>query len=376
MSKRKMTKKQRGLVALCSTFFIISMSVALPLATELLYGWSQGAYAQTSNAANAVNPRSGVWRDVRDGVKGYSSVKGEGAATLIQSGGNSWRDAKNSTLAKTLPWLIVAMLVLLLLYHLFHGRNRIDHELSGRKVKRWNGFERVVHWVTAITFIILAITGLSMMLGKAMLGWTIGGSPIISKAAFAAWTQIAMQSHNLIGPVFCVGILLMIVMWVWHNIPNATDLKWFAKGGGLFGKAHPSAGRMNGGEKVWFWILATLGVVVCVSGVVMLAPMLGWTLPEALSGRGAIQQANILHGLLAVIWTAVALGHIYIGTAGTEGAFEGMSTGYVSEEWARQHHDQWFNKIAAQGNADGYVDDAELEIMRRENAQTELGTSR
>lgn len=373
MSRKKMTKKQRGRVALWSVFAIVSLSIALPLATQAIYGWSS-AHAQASDAAPK-SARSEFWKAVRQGAEGYSAVKGEGAATLVASGGNEWRDTKNSPLVKALPWLIVAVFLVLLLYHIFHGRNRIDHELSGRKVKRWNGFERVVHWVTAISFIILAITGLSLMLGKAMLSWKIGETALISKQAFAAWAQIAMQSHNLIGPVFCVTILLMIVMWIWHNIPTATDLKWFAKGGGLFGKAHPSAGRMNGGEKVWFWILATLGVVVCITGVVMLAPLVGWTLPEALTGREAAQQSNLLHGILAVIWTAVALGHIYIGTAGTEGAFEGMSTGYVSEEWAKQHHDLWYNEVASKGQAGGYVSSADLELMERENERAGLGNS-
>ena len=247
------------------------------------------------------------------------------------------------------------MLAALLLYHVVHGRNRIDQELSGRKVKRWTGFERIVHWVTAISFIILAITGLSMMFGKAMLAWTIGGSPVISKAAFASWAQISLSTHNIIGPVFSVGIALMIIMWIWFNIPTWTDLKWFAKGGGLFGDAHPSAGRMNGGEKVWFWILATLGVVVCITGIVMVAPLMGWTLPEVLTGRTILQQSNLFHGILAVIWTAVALGHIYIGTAGTEGAIEGMATGYVSEEWAKQHHDLWYEKVSNR-KPDPFVD--------------------
>ena len=76
-----------------------------------------------------------------------------------------------------------------------------------------------------------------------------------------------------------------------------------------------------------------------------------------------------------MIWTAVALGHIYIGTAGTEGALEGMSTGYVSEEWAKQHHDLWYKKVASKGNAGGYVDASDLEIMEEENDKTYLGTS-
>ena len=365
-----MTKKQRRRFASWCLFAIVLTALILPLGSQTIHWISGQAHAQSSETAAAVNERSNTWRSIRNGDVGYSSIKGEGAGVLIQSSGESWRAMKENPIVKALPWLIVAMAVILLLYHMIHGRNRVEHELSGRKVKRWNGFERVVHWMTAITFIILAITGLSMLFGKAMLSWGL------SKAAFAAWAQIALSTHNLLGPVFSVGILLMIVMWIWHNFPTVTDLKWFAQGGGLFGKAHPSAGRMNGGEKVWFWILATLGVVVCISGIIMLAPLMGWTLPEVMTGRYIIQQSNLFHGILAVIWTAIALGHIYIGTAGTEGAIEGMATGYVSEEWAKQHHDLWYEKIQSKGQAGGYVNTAEMELMERDNRRTDLGSPR
>ena len=122
-------------------------------------------------------------------------------------------------------------------------------------------------------------------------------------------------------------------MWIWHNFPNATDIQWFKQGGGLIGKNHPPAGRMNGGEKVWFWLVTVVGLAVCISGIVMVAPVYGFTIPEWTGflpwvdgTRPDMQQANLVHAVLSLGWTAVALGHIYIGTAGTEGAFEGMST--------------------------------------------------
>lgn len=372
MKEKKMSTKQRRRIAVWSIAAVISLSILLPLGSQGLY-WLGGSVVAQEKAVE--NERSNFWRAVRDGNTGYSSVKGEGANVLVNSSGNAWRDARNSPFMKFLPWLLVGMAAILLLYHILHGKNKIDHELSGRKVKRWNGFERVVHWITAVSFIVLAITGLSMLFGQALLSIQVGGESLVPKAGFAAWAGLSIKLHNLIGPIFCVGILLMIVMWIWHNIPNATDLKWLAQGGGMFGKAHPSAGRMNAGEKIWFWLVATVGLVVCVTGIVMVAPLLGWTLPEALSGRNVLQQANLFHGALAIIWTVVALGHIYIGTAGTEGAFEGMATGYVSEEWAKQHHDLWFNEISQQGQAGGFVDSAELAVMRHENESREIGAT-
>jgi len=143
-------------------------------------------------------------------------------------------------------------------------------------------------------------------------------------------------------------------LWVWHNFPNKVDLEWFKQGGGLFANSHPSAGRMNGGEKIWFWVVAFVGLAVSITGLIMLVPIYNLPVPSWLSWvpfiegtRPQMQDANLLHALLSLGWTALAVGHIYIGTIGTEGALEGMKTGYVSEEWAKQHHDLWAEEAAA-----------------------------
>ena len=343
MAKSKMSKARRRKIAIWSTFLVLSLSVVLPLASYSVHWLGMSAVAQ--NAAGAENPKSKFWKQVRGGQPGYSAIKSEGANVLVQSGGEDWRQFKESPLVSKVPWAIAGMAVLLLLYHLLHGKNRLDiNSLSGRMVPRWNTLERMVHWITAFSFIFLSVTGLSMLLGKKLL------IPLLGKAGFASWAAISMQVHNVIGPIFTVGIALMIIMWIWHNFPTVTDLKWFAKGGGLFGKAHPSAGRMNGGEKVWFWILMTLGVAVCISGVIMVSPVYPQiVIPGLDAARGLMQQASSVHVVAGVIWTAIALGHIYIGTAGTEGALEGMATGYVSEEWAAQHHDLWLEKMKNEG---------------------------
>jgi len=143
-----------------------------------------------------------------------------------------------------------------------------------------------------------------------------------------------------------------------------------ASGGGLFTNNHPSAGRFNFGEKLWFWLIATAGVLVCLTGLILVAPIYGIEVPIAMEARALMQQSSLIHVVAGGIWTAVALGHIYIGTAGTEGAFEGMATGYVSEEWARQHHDLWFDKIEQKGQVSGYVSPSEMDLMRHRNRST------
>jgi formate dehydrogenase subunit gamma len=345
----KVTKRRRKhRIVFGSVFFILALAVALPMASYTAHWFGSTAVAQ--EGAATTNPRSNYWRAVKEGVQGYSAIGGSESGVLIQPGATEWQQRRDGALSQKAPWIIVGMAVLLLLYHLIHGRNKLDAPKTGRKIKRWSWLDRLVHWVTAISFIALAVTGISMLIGKVAL------IPLLGKAGFAAWAQLSLQIHNVLGPVFFVGISLMIILWIWYNFPGKADMQWLKAGGGMFKNNHPSAGRMNAGEKIWFWLLATLGIVVCLTGVAMVLPAYGIAAPawaEALpwlsGSRNEMQQANILHGGLAVIWTAVALGHIYIGTAGTEGAFEGMATGYVSEEWALQHHDLWAEKMIAKG---------------------------
>ena len=347
-ARQKMSPAKKRKIATFSLLAIVFMAFILPLGSYGLHFLGSEAIAQ--EAGSTVNPRSNYWRAVREGVSGYTAVSGQETGVLIAAGGTRWQALRDGPIAKYAPWGIVIMLAVVALYHLIHGRNKLDEPRSGRKVKRWSWFSRLVHWITAVSFIALAITGLSMLIGKTVL------IPLLGKSGFALWAQTSIKVHNVVGPVFSVGIVLMIVLWVWHNFPNATDVQWMKQGGGVIGKGHPSAGRMNAGEKIWFWVVTFAGLAVSVTGLIMVAPSYGIAIPEWASflplvegSRAQMQQANMIHAVLSLGWAAMAVGHIYIGTAGTEGALEGMTTGYVSTEWAKQHHDLWYDKLEAQG---------------------------
>lgn len=348
----RMSAARKRRLTTWSLLAIVFMALLLPLGSYTVHFLGAEAIAQESGTT--VNPRSNYWRAVRDGVSGYSAVSGPESGVLIAPGGTEWQALRDGPVAKYMPWGIVGMIAIVLIYHLIHGRNRLAAPRSGRKVKRWSWFSRLVHWTTAVSFIALAITGLSMLIGKTVL------IPLLGKAGFALWAQTSITIHNVLGPVFSVGIVLMIVLWVWHNFFTRVDLQWFKQGGGMIGDAHPSAGRMNGGEKVWFWIVTFVGLAVSITGLVMVAPVYGIAIPEWASflplvegTREQMQQANLVHAVLSLAWAAIAVGHIYIGTAGTEGALEGMTTGYVSTEWAEQHHDLWYRKLEEQGKVIG-----------------------
>ena len=339
--KTPTTSRQRRWRAMAWSFaFILFSAMILPSASYLISG--DTAFAQV-NEDN--NQRANFWRAVREGAAGYSSVSGPEAGVFINNGGQNWRQLRNGVIANYGGWAIVISLGVLVLFFLLRGRIKIDAEQSGMKVPRWKTWERVMHWYTAILFVLLAISGLSLLFGRAVL------IPLLGAKGFSMWANLSINVHNYVGPFFTLGVLAMLIFWVRNNIFNGTDMAWFAKGGGILTKAHPSAGKLNGGEKVWFWIVILVGLVaVCGSGLVLIGWAADYGLVEA--SRATMQWYHQVHSIAAIVWIVVFFGHAYIGTLGTEGALEGMTTGQVSVEWAQQHHDEWYEEVKDQAAAD------------------------
>ncbi|MFP5357224.1 MAG: formate dehydrogenase subunit gamma [Gammaproteobacteria bacterium] len=341
--KRPAHPKRRGRIMLWSLLVIFLGAMIAPLGGYLYVGLAQAQTTEESAAAEPAtdweqtNPRSDYWREVREGQSGYSTLPRADGNDLIQNGGENWRQLRNGPVM-IIGGLFLPLVVLAIgLFHLWKGQKKVQGPLSGRRVQRWTRGERILHWTTASLFILLAITGLSLLFGRVVL------IPLMGHEGFAAWALAAKWLHNLGGPLFSVCVLLIVLFWIKDNIPNRTDLEWFRNGGGMFGK-HASAGRMNGGEKVWFWFIATFGVIVCITGLIL-------DFPNVFTGRDSFQNANLIHAALAIAWVGLFFGHAYIGTLGTEGALEGMTTGQVSEEWARQHHDLWLEEMQQGGGS-------------------------
>ena len=76
------------------------------------------------------------------------------------------------------------------------------------------------------------------------------------------------------------------------------------------------------------------------SGFLLLFPFYGTNIAE-------MQLAQVVHAVVAVLFVALILAHIYIGTLGMEGAFEAMGTGEVDLNWAKEHHDLWLARQLA-----------------------------
>jgi formate dehydrogenase subunit gamma len=115
------------------------------------------------------------------------------------------------------------------------------------------------------------------------------------------------------------------------------DVEWFKQGGGMVGHRHAPAGHFNGGQKAIYWIVVLGGGLMAATGYMMMFPFY-------LTDIAGMQTTVMVHGVIAVLFVAVMIAHIYIGTIGMEGAFEAMGEGTVDVNWAREHHSIWLSR--------------------------------
>jgi formate dehydrogenase subunit gamma len=260
------------------------------------------------------------------------------ARVLEQPAGRVWDYFHEVTLLWVGAIVIVGTLAALAAAYLILGRLRISAGRSGRKVPRFKAFERFAHWLTAVSFVVLGITGLNITFGKHVL------LPLVGYDAFSVLSEAAKYVHNFTSFAFVLGLVLIIAIFFKDNIPDKTDIEWFRQGGGFIKSKHAPARRFNAGEKLVFWGALGAGILVSVSGYLLLFPFY-------VTDIAGMQIAQVVHAVIAVLFVALILGHIYIGTLGMEGAFEAMWTGEVDYNWAKEHHDLWLDELAKRGAA-------------------------
>jgi formate dehydrogenase subunit gamma len=259
------------------------------------------------------------------------------------------------------------MLGALVLFYIIRGKIMIEGEKTGERILRFKLIERIAHWTMAIPFVLLAITGLSLLFGRVAL------IPIFGKEVFTPIAIAGKFVHNYVAWPFMLGVILCFVLWVWKNLPEKTDIGWMLKAGGLFSKGvHPSEGKFNAGEKIVFWSVITFGVLISLTGLSLLfpyqlpffAPVFGvlndlglpqlfgiGALDTALAPQEEMQFAQLIHAIIAFVYMAIIIAHIYLGSVGMEGALDSMTKGTVEVQWAKEHHDLWYEDVVKEGAA-------------------------
>jgi formate dehydrogenase subunit gamma len=309
------------------------------LALVFLVAVATGASAQNRNADGSVNPTASSVNENQlfqemNRISGRCSIPDQKACTIEQPAGRDWRHFHEVTLHWIGAISILGMLLLLVAFYLIRGMVRIEGGRSGRVIVRFTAIERAVHWMTATCFIILALSGLNITFGKELL------LPLMGPGAFTGWSQALKYAHNYLSFPFTLGVFVIFLMWVSGNLPSDVDKEWVKRGGGIVGHDHPPAYRFNAGQKMIYWIVVLGGTAVAISGYLLMFPFYG-------TGIAGMQIAQVVHGVVAVLFVAAMFGHIYIGTIGMEGAFEAMAEGTVDLNWAKQHHSLWLQEEMA-----------------------------
>ncbi|MGO9139131.1 MAG: formate dehydrogenase subunit gamma [Syntrophales bacterium] len=310
----------------------VKRTVSLFVLGTLLIFLMTGIFYWHAVGADVSNPRANFWRVVREGFPGFTKVSTVGHRILIVNSGENWREFRNGLLMPFSQWIIAIALVVMGVFYWRIGPDRLKKPLSGVKIERYRPWERIMHWSTAVLFIIMAITGLSLLLGRIFL------IPVFGHWADSGYLQASKVLHNYCGPLLLVGIFLEFIFWVRYNIPKKMDLDWFKNMGGyVSGGPRPHIGKVNAGEKGWFWLIAIFGTTVGITGIILDFPLWEQT-------RFTMQLSHAIHAVVAVLFVTASLGHIYMGTVGVEGAFDGMWTGSVDTEWAQEHSDLWYKE--------------------------------
>jgi|SRR5688572_7937779 len=298
--------------------------------------------AQQQRSVTQPGNNAPVWREVRQGQSPYtnSTVKGRETEVLVQSWGETWRQIRNGPVTFYGGWVVVLVLVAIVAFYFIFGPVKLHGRPTGRLIRRFSTLDQVVHWTVAISFCVLGLSGLIMLFGKHVL------LPVFGYTLFAWLAALSKNLHNFVAPLFMVSVAIFAILFVRHNLPRAYDFIWFRNAlGYVTGKKHVPSGKFNAGEKVWFWGgVVVLSIVVSWSGLILLFPNFDQT-------RAVMQDAWIWHAVAALLYIAMSLGHIYLGTIGVHGAYQAMRTGYVDEVWAKEHHEYWYNDVKSGGAA-------------------------
>lgn len=323
------------------------------------------------------NSDTTLWGEIRHGETVTTQAPGPTTNFLVQDGGMAWEQlrSEDGALRKYGTMALFSIFALLFIFYLFRGRVEIEHGRCGDLIERFKPVERFGHWLLAGSFILLALSGLNLLYGRELL------IPIMGKEMFATVTMAGKWVHNNVAWGFMLGLVIVFLMWVWHNFPSVVDLKWIAQGGGLLSASkHPPAKKFNAGQKVIFWGTILMGASISLSGISLLFPyelplfaktfailnslgveaVWGSPLPETLTPLQEMQYAQLWHTIVAFAMIFMILAHIYIGSMGMEGAFDAMGTGMVDRNWAEEHHSLWVKDYDAKhGGSSGTKTPAE-----------------
>lgn len=234
--------------------------------------------------------------------------------------------------------VLISVPAIFVLHYLIIGPKVFSHD--GKKIYAFNLFNRIVHQIAAISFIVLIPTGFIITFGD-----KFGGGEFV---------RMMKDLHGLATISFAIVVIPMFLMWVKDMFIHWDDIKWLIIVGGYLSKVKRPvpAGKFNAGQKTWYW-LATLGgmVMIATGGAMYFLDFNIQTVNEitGLSQIDLLRASAILHAIFGVAIVILFFVHIYMSIFAIKGAINSIITGYKEEDEVKTLHTSWYKKLKKQG---------------------------
>lgn len=201
--------------------------------------------------------------------------------------------------------------------------------MKDKLIKRYSAAERINHWIVAVCFVLLAISGLAFFYPAFF--WLTGvfGTP-----------QLARIVHPFVGVIMFVAFARQFLRYWHHNFIDSEDVKWMKSVGHVMkGNEVGDTGRYNGGQKAMFWVMTACLLLLICSGIIAWRPYFAQNFPIPL-----IRLALLVHAASALALIASIIVHVYA-ALWVQGTIRAMVEGVVTHAWAKKHHPRWFREM-------------------------------
>ena len=229
--------------------------------------------------------------------------------------------------------VVLAVPAVFLCHYLLFGPKVFSHD--GEKIYVFTVFQRFVHLLAVISFLMLVPTGLMIVFGK-----YLGGGAIV---------ELARHVHGIATIIFLISVIPMFLSWALEMLPTVDDIKWmFILGGYLSKKVREiPAGKFNAGQKMWFWTATLGGVVMIATGAAMYLQDFDFGIASSLglSQIDLLRIAAIIHNILAMFIIAFFFTHAYMSLFAIKGAIYSMINGYKEEDEVKYLHSSFYKKL-------------------------------
>ncbi|WP_193311109.1 formate dehydrogenase subunit gamma [Poseidonibacter ostreae] len=229
--------------------------------------------------------------------------------------------------------IIVIIPLIFLVHYLIIGPKKFSHE--GKKYYIFSLFNRIVHGMAAVSFMILVPTGLIMMFGS-----YFGGGEFV---------RVSKELHAVSNFLFMISVVPMFIMWVKNMLFTGEDIKWFMILGGYLSKEKKPipAGKFNAGQKMWFWVCTIGGIAMIFTGITIyvqdlnlgVLTMFGFTKIEML------RYCIIVHNVVGMAMVALFFTHVYMSMFAIKGALQSIISGYKEEEEVKILHSSYYKEL-------------------------------